>query len=290
MSEFKYDESVSATTEAKANGIDHSRDDPLRRLRTADTVTMSPELFEKLYLSPQNAVKGDLRGTFGNPTPICLAGFLLSATPLSMVLLGWQGAGGLAAADVGAFVFFGGVLEIIGALLEWVLGNTFTAVVFCTFGGFFLTFASVLIPDFGAYSMYSTDASNPAEGLAQPAFFATFAVFLVAMAILTVVYCIASLRTNVIFFIIFLMLIPTFGCLASSFFALAQGRAADAQKYQHAGAGLLFAISLLGWYIFLALVLLAVDFPLALPVGDLSTVVKGASARAKVMDAEKGDA
>jgi hypothetical protein len=31
---------------------------------------MSPELFEKLYLSPMNKVKGDLRQTFGNPTPM----------------------------------------------------------------------------------------------------------------------------------------------------------------------------------------------------------------------------
>jgi hypothetical protein len=29
---------------------------------------MSPELFEKLYLSPQNAVKGELRKKFADPT------------------------------------------------------------------------------------------------------------------------------------------------------------------------------------------------------------------------------
>lgn len=42
----------------------------LRRIRTAGSISMSPEMFEKLYLSPQNAVKGDLRKTFGNPTPV----------------------------------------------------------------------------------------------------------------------------------------------------------------------------------------------------------------------------
>jgi hypothetical protein len=31
---------------------------------------MSPELFEKLYLSAQNAVKGELRKIFANPTPV----------------------------------------------------------------------------------------------------------------------------------------------------------------------------------------------------------------------------
>ncbi len=42
----------------------------LRRIRTAGSISISPELFEKIYLSPQNAVKGDLRRTFGNPTPL----------------------------------------------------------------------------------------------------------------------------------------------------------------------------------------------------------------------------
>jgi len=33
-------------------------------------LSISPEVFEKLYLSPENAVAGDLRKTFGNPTPV----------------------------------------------------------------------------------------------------------------------------------------------------------------------------------------------------------------------------
>jgi len=34
-----------------------------------------------------------------------------------------------------------------------------------------------------------------------------------------------------------------------------------------------------GWWIFLAITLASVDFPLAIPVGDLSTMIKGASER-----------
>ena len=52
--------------------MDHNMDsdDALKRIRTAGSVSLSPELFEKLYLSPQNRVSGDLRKTFGNPTPM----------------------------------------------------------------------------------------------------------------------------------------------------------------------------------------------------------------------------
>ena len=51
-------------------GPDESNGAALKRIRTAGSISISPELFEKLYLSPENHVKGDLRKTFGNPTPL----------------------------------------------------------------------------------------------------------------------------------------------------------------------------------------------------------------------------
>lgn len=49
---------------------DSDRMEMLSKFRSAASVQMSPELFEKLYLSPQTRVKGDLRNKFGNPTPM----------------------------------------------------------------------------------------------------------------------------------------------------------------------------------------------------------------------------
>lgn len=48
----------------------HDSDTALRKIRTAGSISISPELFEKLYLSPQTKVHGDLRRTVGNPTPL----------------------------------------------------------------------------------------------------------------------------------------------------------------------------------------------------------------------------
>ena len=42
----------------------------LEQVQTAGSITITPEMFERMYLAPQNAVKGDLRKTFGNPTPM----------------------------------------------------------------------------------------------------------------------------------------------------------------------------------------------------------------------------
>jgi hypothetical protein len=47
-----------------------TRDMALEKIRSAGNLTLSPELFEKLYLQPKTAIKGDLRSTVGNPTPL----------------------------------------------------------------------------------------------------------------------------------------------------------------------------------------------------------------------------
>jgi hypothetical protein len=39
-------------------------------LQPSQSVTMSAELFEKLYLNPPNKVPGDFRRRFANPTPL----------------------------------------------------------------------------------------------------------------------------------------------------------------------------------------------------------------------------
>lgn len=54
-------------------GQNDTHGDALQRIRTAGSISIPPELFEKLYLSPENRVKGDLRKTFGNPTPLCVS-------------------------------------------------------------------------------------------------------------------------------------------------------------------------------------------------------------------------
>ena len=101
-------------TEQVSMDPESSSQAPLRRM---ESLSISPEVFEKLYLSPENAVKGDLRKTFGNPTPVfvftidiyahniaslltccrALLGFVVALSPLSIELMGWRGATGVGA-------------------------------------------------------------------------------------------------------------------------------------------------------------------------------------------------
>lgn len=117
----------------------------------------------------------------------------------------------------------GGLLLILGGVGEWILGtsrpvlrpaqtltnagNTFPSTVFCLFGGFWLTFGATIVPGYNAYGLYST-TGTAADGLQEPQFYATFSFFLVAMTVLCAVFTVASIRTNMVFFAIFLLLVP----------------------------------------------------------------------------------
>ena len=92
--------------------------------------------------------------------------------------MGWGGAGGgtgNASAGIGTFYFLAAILLYAGGIGEWILGNTFPAVVFFTFGGFWGAFGATLTPSFNAINGYGTTA----EGTA--AFYRSFAVFLIWM-------------------------------------------------------------------------------------------------------------
>ena len=176
----------------------------------------------------------------------------------------------------GVYYFFGGLLMVLGGFLEFILGNTFPFVVFSSFGAFWLAFGATLTPYFNASAAYLP--SDPAKASADPVFASTFAFFQVYMGVLCFVYLIVALRTNIVFVLIFATLVPAFGCLAGFFFSIGEG--VPNLQLQHAAGGLTFVTALLGWYLFFVQLLAAVDFPLNLPVGDLSRFIKGASEKA----------
>ena len=101
------------------------------------------------------------------------------------------------------------------------------------------------------------------------------------LAVLTSVYLICSIRTNVCLFLALFLLVVTFALTAATFFQTALGNAVHAAKLQKAAGAFNFALCVPIWHIFVAQILDAVDFPFALPVGDLSTVVLGKSQKSR---------
>ena len=90
------------------------------------------------------------------------------------------------------------------------------------------------------------------------------------MGFLCLIYMVCALRTNVVFVLIFASLVPAFGLLTAAYWNLALGKTLAAHHCTIAGGALTFVVSMLGWYIFAAILLAAVDFPLSLP--GMSTI------------------
>ena len=100
-------------------------------------------------------------------------------------------------------------------------------------GGFWLSFAATLTPSTGAYGHYSTMyglATDPSAGLDEAGFAASFAFFLLAMGILSLIFAVGTLRTNVCFAVIEWSLVIVFGLLAGVFWQTAQGNTSVASS------------------------------------------------------------
>ncbi|KAJ5610851.1 hypothetical protein N7510_007570 [Penicillium lagena] len=268
---------------------DPSTAEMLRRIQTGESVLLPipRDAFEKLYLSPKTPTAGNLARTFGNPTPVCLMGFLLAATPASMAVMGWRGSGGNGGAILPVFIFFGGMIQVVGAVGEWILGNTFSCALFFTYGTFWIVQGTTLIPDFGTGTQYSP-TGNGLEGMKTAEYSATIGLYYVILSVVTFVYLICSIRTNAALFIALFLLVIAFALYAGMYFQIALGNAAQAATLQQYAGGFNFALCLPIWHIFVAQILEAVDFPISLPVGDLSTIVLGKTQKAKKREIEGG--
>lgn len=146
----------------------------------------------------------------------------------------------------------GGFLMVLSGILEWVLGNSFPSIVFCSLGCFWLSFGGILNPSFGAFSFYApADAQSSAEGLATRGFNASLGkcynihvykqgmmltrregFWLLAMGILAIVYLVCALRTNVVFVIIFATLVPALFLLTGAFWVWAEDYAGNTKLAQ----------------------------------------------------------
>jgi succinate-acetate transporter protein len=255
----------------------------LERSRTG-SLTLTPEMFERLYLSPKNDTDNTLRRLWGNPTPIALAGFLLALTPLSCVLMGWADASS-AIVLVPAFTYLGGLIMVVSGLLEFFLGNTFAALSFSTFGAFYLSFGMLLNPDNGIAAAYANSASATDvfnNGANSPGYLSGLAWYCFWWGILDALYFIVSLRTNLVFALVFITIDIDLFLLAASYWTTALGgSAALASRLQVAGGAFGFLCSLTGFYLEASILFDTLDFPITLPLGDLSGWIRPKSARQK---------
>lgn len=217
-------------------------------------------------------------------------GFCVALLPLSVQFMGWRGSGGgIFTATVGANIFFGGMLLILAGIGEFLLGNTFPCVVFMGFGAHFLTFSATFIPWFAAVSSFNVTGATAGTQTNSVGFLAGFGFYALSMTLLSFIFTICSLRTNIVFVLVFITATMGFGFATGAFWTLALGNISFGTTLVKGAGGSFFACVMFGWYLLFAIMMAAVDMPFLVPVGDLSTVITGMSEREKAKTRARKD-
>lgn len=95
------------------------------------------------------------------------------------------------------------------------------------------------------------------------------------MTILSFIFLVGSLRTNLVFFLIFICATAGFGTATGAEWQLAQGYNMEGSRLWVVTGGFFMAASFLGWYMLLSVICAIMEIPyITLPVVDLSTHIR----------------
>jgi len=221
----------------------------------------------------------------GNPTAIGVVSFLLAQVPLAMYGLSFQGTSTATATVItGALFGCAGVGLWVACIMEWYIGNTLPSTVFAAFGGFFISYGFLVSPvqeiaaSFAPLNANVTSAAAAAAaGQATQSFNSGLGLYFVVWAVISFLFGLAALRTNVPFFLTFVSLFFTFSLFAAGYFKLGVGEVSMALHIFKVAGGFNFIVSLMGLWTLTHLLLASVDMPFNVPVFDMSHLIKGRS-------------
>jgi uncharacterized protein len=187
-----------------------------------------------------------------DPAPLGLMGFGLTTFILSLVNAGVLSGAGDIRVVIGLAAFYGGLAQLLAGMWEFRNGNTFGAVAFSSYGAFWLSWVTLLIPGFGVTFGTATGPSDAAVGW-----------YLIGWAIITGMLTLGTFRLNGALVVVFVLLFITFLLLAFGAF----GKAAPGNGLTGVGGWLGILTALAAWYTALAGVLRSVSAgKIALPI------------------------
>ncbi|CAO2654365.1 Nn.00g110980.m01.CDS01 [Neocucurbitaria sp. VM-36] len=256
-------------------------------MHTTTNISMSPELFEKLYLAPKVPHAVDNVGRYANATPLGFLGFVISTFTFSMVLMGWGGASGLPAV-AGIFFFTGPVLLLLSTIFLWIQAQFFAMMVCGLFCVFWLSFGLLQLPTLGLAAAYSP-AGDAAAGIISKEMNAVIALYLLVWGFALGTFWLFTIRINAVFAGIFGFVTIGSWVLSGAYWALSAGKFQKALRLQKAGGALLFIVAILGWYMLFVIMAAEMRWSVNLPVWDLSHYWKKTDVELAVMENEKKD-
>ncbi|UZJ55894.1 hypothetical protein CBS101457_005214 [Exobasidium rhododendri] len=205
---------------------------------------------------------------FANPAPLGLFGFAATTFVLSLYNVGARGVTAPNAV-LGLAIGYGGLAQFVAGVWEFAAGNTFGATAFCSYGGFWWSYAILFIPWFGISTAYvdaaTTAGLTTAEATAAGGAMMTNAVglYLVAWFIFTFIMLVASFRSSLGLVLLFFFLDLTFLLLFVAEFTGVKG-------VQTAGGAFGIVTAAVAWYVGAAGLLSPDTSFFTLPVLDLS--------------------
>ena len=187
-------------------------------MTTSDTVGQQP--------APAQQAPVLARPVMANPAPWAVTAFATTSFMLGMFQTGLLNNAGLPIVLPATF-FFGGLVQIIVAIMEFSRGNMFAGAVFGTYGPFWVMF--------GAFqTLYATSVPATQLGGATSLFLAVFAVITFYLAI-------ASLRTD-------LVLTAIIWLIFVGLVLLSIGAGASSSGATKAGGWVVLVFAVLAWY------------------------------------------
>jgi succinate-acetate transporter protein len=192
-------------------------------------------------IAAENTESAAVASAHANPAPLGLSGFAMTTFILSIV-----NAGLVVKTDanfVGLAIAFGGLAQLLAGMWEFRAGNTLGATAFSTYGAFWIAVAvGVLSKTFGG---------------------AGVSYYFLAFGILTLVFLLCALRTN-------LALIAVFFFLTLTYLALAIGGFAASTTWTGIGGWLGIITAIVAQYTAFAGILSAGKSAFQLPVFPMS--------------------
>ena len=161
-----------------------------------------------------------------DPGPLGLAAFALTTFVLSISNAGLVSTAGLTVLSVA--LFYGGIVQVLAGMWEFVKGNTFGALAFSSYGAFWMSYW---------YIRVHVDLSAAAPEDAKKG----VGVFLLGWTIFTLYMLVCTLRLNG-------MLIVVFGLLTLAFIALTLGDLLNNANFGKLGGYLGLATAIGAWY------------------------------------------
>ncbi|KAM7191140.1 GPR1/FUN34/yaaH family domain containing protein [Naviculisporaceae sp. PSN 640] len=184
---------------------------------------------------------------FANPAPLGLSAFALTTFVLSAVNLNTRG---LNAPNIAVplALGYGGLVQLLAGMWEMAVGNTFGATALSSYGGFWIAYGILLTPHWnilgtgGPYDSTATRAVDPNMGDSA------VGIFLTGWFIFTTILLLCTLRSTIMFFLLFFTLDLAFLMLACGAYADNNGTTEIAHKLHQAGGGFGMIAAFLAWY------------------------------------------